>query len=241
MLTACREGSGPGAGAVKGDEGWQLVGWLRLTSADAQKLVPHRGDRGVFIQIQPDKPPSKPPDIFWQRKEKDEACDQYLRRVLQMASERQSPVRLRRGMGSDLGVDRKPEDTVEPRLKNLDIAGVPPTWQQEELEELLASQGWTQIRINHRRTVQHRPVWEARAMPPQGSKREGLGSTNARTFSIVSLTSLLERVCMRRILLRFVVPRKNGVLRLWTPRIHLAEDEQPSAQCTLMEHVLPLI
>ena len=108
---------------------------------------------------------------------------------------------------------------MEPRLKNLDIAGVPPKWQQEELEELLASQGWTQIRINHRRTVQHRPVWEARAMPPPGSEKRGAWQYQCQDLFHISLTSLLERVCMRRILLRFVVPRKK-----WSAEVVDSED-----------------
>ena len=197
--------------------GWQLVRWLRLASADAQKLLARSGDRGVFMQIQPDKPQSKPPDIHWPRKEKNETCDQYLHRVQQIAVERKCPVRLRHGMGSDLRVDRTPEDTVEPRLTNLDIAGVPPVSGSKRSWKSCSHPRGGPRSASYKGAKSSAGLCGRHGLClPQGQNPEVVGNTSAKICSTFLSISQLGKVSMLRNLLRSGVPRKKrlGVFRL---------------------------
>ena len=116
----------------------QLCGWLRVTKDDAAKLLPRSGENSIFLSSSSKDPPS----IFWHRGLENEDREQYFTRLYKLAKERGSPLYLRKGMGHDLGLEKQESDTLAARPRLLDLSGVPPAWQGEEIQSLLDSQGW---------------------------------------------------------------------------------------------------
>ena len=93
------------------DTAWQLCGWISVPAEEAKSLLNSSGKRGIFVSAhQSVSDPSTRPEFVWFPKNKDETCDQYLQRALNLANTRKQPLRIRKGFGSDLEVERKPED-----------------------------------------------------------------------------------------------------------------------------------
>ena len=149
------------------DTAWQLCGWISAPAEEAKSLLNSSGKRGIFVNAhQSVSDPSTRPEFVWFPKNKDETRDQYLQRALNLANTRKQPLRIRKGFGSDLGVEQKPEDERISKFKHLELTGVPRLWKAEEIEQLLTSQKWCDVQVGNPRKVQRQVVWYIRAKPP---------------------------------------------------------------------------
>lgn len=111
-------------------------------------LEKHSGERGLFASIWTDpKHRTVHPEFCWLPPEQGEAHDTYVTRAQSLMQGRSQALCFRKGLGSDLGYLRKDSDAREPKMRFVEISGVPRTWQAEELSELLESQTWTNISL----------------------------------------------------------------------------------------------
>ncbi|CAL1147571.1 unnamed protein product [Cladocopium goreaui] len=142
-----------------------LIGWLRLTKADCQVLVGKSGTRGIFVNQHLD-PAADRPSFFWISKQASESSEEYFQRCTKEAKARGQPIFLRKGLGSDLGFSRKPEDPEDRRPKAVEVSGVPAQWHSDELQEFLTGQDWREVSILNRHRRNRKIIWLIRAVPP---------------------------------------------------------------------------
>ena len=142
-----------------------LIGWLRLTKADCQVLVGKSGTRGIFVNQHLD-PAADRPSFFWISKQASESSEEYFQRCTKEAKARGQPIFLRKGLGSDLGFSRKPEDPEDRRPKAVEVSGVPAQWHSDELQEFLTGQDWREVSILNRHRRNRKIICLIRAVPP---------------------------------------------------------------------------
>ena len=146
-------------------QGSALVGWLKLSAADAKVLLDNSGRKGIFTNKNLDVSTVKP-QFIWLQKDKTETKHSYFQRCQKLATERKQALCLRKGGGSDLGFPKKESDSEELKPKGIQISGVPKPWMSEEVSEFLTSQGWTQITLWNRKYQNRKVLWNAKAIPP---------------------------------------------------------------------------
>lgn len=93
----------------------QLVGHVRMSTENAQKLEACSGQAGIFItRIQV---LAKKEELLWLDRKADEDREQYHARVLKFAAERNQLIKYRKFGGNDLGVIKLAADpTKQPSL-----------------------------------------------------------------------------------------------------------------------------
>ena len=79
-----------------------LVGHLRLTSTEADRVAALSGTRGLFATKLTSL--DSRPEVAWIPRAKDESIEEYMRRVAGEAHKRKVPQAIRQGGGSDLGL-----------------------------------------------------------------------------------------------------------------------------------------
>lgn len=159
-------------GKGQSPDSWLLTGWLRLSSAHADQLEKHSGERGIFFSRPQDPKHKQSLEFHWIKKLTDETHDHYFTRVQKLAQDRSQTIHLRKGLGNDLGYLRKATDPRENRPRLLEVSGVPTYWQAEEITELLTNQKWTQVEIHNRRRRNKHVFWTIRAQPPDDSAQQ---------------------------------------------------------------------
>eukprot|EP00435_Cladocopium_sp_Y103_P038804 s136_g10.t1 len=142
-----------------------LVGWLKLSAADAKTLLDNSGRKGIFTNKNLDVSSVKP-QFVWIKKEYTETNHAYFQRCQKLAAERKQALCLRKGGGSDLGFPKTDKDNQDLKPKGIQISGIPKPWMSEEVSEFLTSQGWTQITLWNRRFQNRKVIWNAKALPP---------------------------------------------------------------------------
>lgn len=93
----------------------QTTGFLRVSAAAAEKLLKISGDHGIFFTKVQEEANNPKPSFFGFGKKPSESSESYFRRCKVLASEREQPLVLRTGGGSDLGCLRKNTDSNECR------------------------------------------------------------------------------------------------------------------------------
>ena len=81
----------------------------------------------------------EPQTPFWTRRCSKESNEDYLRRVLQLQGSRSQPILQRRGSGCNLGFPKKEGDSTGNRVKQLQLEGVPSSWDAYDISHGLTS------------------------------------------------------------------------------------------------------
>ena len=159
------------AGALTGgqwNETWSkhdslVVGYLRLPCKDAEKLVPHSGTRGIFVNIQ--ETDSLPKPITWIARDPSEGPDQYLSRCQQQAQTKNSGLFYCKGHATNnLGILAPRGDPATRSSRFYLIRGVPRQWEAEEITTFLTDQKWSALERFTK--SKFKPEWKFRAIPP---------------------------------------------------------------------------
>jgi len=104
-----------------------IVGWLHLTTKEAQLLLEHSGKKGFFVSEQQAGVSPKP--IFWIDKIKGEAPDDYFRRAKTAAADKKQHLIFRKSTTTGLGYPCDQTDKTQKRI-HITIGGLPPEWRQ---------------------------------------------------------------------------------------------------------------
>ncbi len=151
----------------------QTAGFLRVSAAAAEKLLKISGDHGIFFTKVQEEANNPKPSFFWFGKKPSESSESYFRRCKVLASEREQPLVLRTGGGSDLGCLRKNTDSNECRPRVVDLWGVPRNWGAEEVCSLLSTLKWESGQVLSRKRFGKHWSWRVKATPPKDSIEKG--------------------------------------------------------------------
>ena len=143
-----------------------VTGFVRLPCDDAQKLLPHSGTRGIFLNIQ--EPNSQPKHILWIQRQSEEPPDQYLARCLQQAKGRKTGLFFRKGKTPhNLGLLATGDEAKQGRPRSYLIRGLPKNWEAEELAQFLIKQKWQDPERFTKSRFKHE--WKFQGISPDSS------------------------------------------------------------------------
>lgn len=151
----------------------QTTGFVRVSTAAAEKLLKISGDHGIFFTKVQEEANNPKPSFFWFGKKPSESPESYFRRCKVLASEREQPLVLRTGGGSDLGCLRKNTDSTECRPRVVDLWGIPRNWDAEEVCSLLSTLKWENGQVLSRKRFGKHWSWRVKATPPKDSIEKG--------------------------------------------------------------------
>ena len=149
-----------------GAKGHHIIGWLRIPTGTASKILETSGRRAIFSSLQLEHGRTHQMKTKWIHRFADETPEQYRDRVQKLAKDRKQPVLFRKGFGNDLGFECQATDPAETKSLVLELQGVPNFWQAEEISEFLALQKWTEVRVLTKKRDKRRSTWLVRATPP---------------------------------------------------------------------------
>ena len=160
-----------------------LVGFLKLPLSEAEKLIAHSGQKGIFLNILDD--PGTRREMHWFPAAEGETRESYFRRALHEASGK--PLLYRKGGSNNLGTLLAQDQVNKPKALTLVMTGMPSAWEEEEVFAFLELQKWKNIKVVTRQIRKQRPQWIVSAEPPSLSDARFWVYEDAQTSTSICL------------------------------------------------------
>lgn len=149
-----------------------IMGFVKTTPENATKLLAQSGLGSCFFAVIGQSAKREP--VAWVQRGDKQSPKQYLAEVRRKLKDTGRGIALRRGTKACLGVINGHVDTTtdEYRRKKWVARGVP-AWTPQQLETLLASQGW-RVLGEFQPPSHKKGVWCFKGVPPQSSTGQGM-------------------------------------------------------------------
>ena len=149
---------------------FQLVAHLKVGPKIAEQLLAKSGRNGIFVTTAGTAGQSPPNSMFWFKQLEGEDAENYFRRSLAAANDRNQSLKIRAGGGNDLGVLRLPSDSV-PVGPCVLKAQVPRSWENADIDAFFKEQGWQEIQVFNRiRKTKQGAFWTLKGLPPEDAR-----------------------------------------------------------------------
>jgi hypothetical protein len=149
-----------------------IMGFVKTTPENATELLAQSGLGSCFFAVIGQSAKREP--VAWVQRGDKQSPKQYLAEVRRKVKDTGRGIALRRGTKACLGVINGHVDTTtdEYRRKKWVARGVP-AWTPQQLETLLASQGW-RVLGEFQPPSHKKGVWCFKGVPPQSSTGQGM-------------------------------------------------------------------
>lgn len=128
-----------------------LVGFVKLDQKLVPQLLKHSGAHGIFFNVVEEAATRKP--MQWFPRDKDTSTNHYLQNCLHEAKRQNQALHFRKGGANNLGIPCDPGQQSKPT--HVIARGVPDSWEFEELQHLLTTQGWLDTKVINKYKKSH--------------------------------------------------------------------------------------
>ena len=140
-----------------------LVGFVKLDQKLVPQLLQQSGKHGIFFNVVEEAATRK--SMQWFPRDKDISTNNYLEDCLHEAKRQKQNLHFRKGGTNNLGIPCAPGQHAKPT--HVIARGVPDSWEFEELQHLLTTQGWLDTKVINKYKRSHTITeWHILGRPP---------------------------------------------------------------------------